>query len=107
MRAWHSSDGADFSEGCCPLEGCLHPCLPGTWRNEFFSQRNVTQGEELNKLVKEGTRGGPKGIRAGGVKRDKTEVVESGAVQSVRGTLAQSGDKEKKKSVKVLAPGEK
>jgi len=65
----------------------------------------------LGKLVKEGTRGGPKGLRAGSVKRDKTEVSESRAVESVRGTLvgtsAQIGERERRKSVKVVAPGEK
>jgi WD repeat-containing protein 24 len=111
MRAWHSSDGTAYSDGCCPLEGCLHPCLPGKWRSDFFAKRNAATNEELGKLVKEGTRGGPKGLRAGGVKRDKTEVSESRAVESVRealvGASAQTGERERRKSVKVVAPGEK
>jgi WD repeat-containing protein 24 len=111
MRAWHSSEGATYSDGCCPLEGCLHPCLPGKARSDFFAKRNAAASEELGKLVKESTRGGPKGLRAGGVKRDKTEVSESRAVESVRGALAgtstQVGERERRKSVKVVAPGEK
>lgn len=111
MQAWHSSDGSTYSDGCCPLEGCLHPCLPGKGRADFFALRNMVRGEELGKLVKESSRGGANGLRAGGVKRDKTEVSESRAVESVRGALAgttaQTGERERRKSVKVLAPGEK
>lgn len=110
MKAWHSSDGTTYSDGCCPLEGCLHPCLPGKGRSDFFAQRNAAISEELGKLVKESTQGGPKGLRAGGVKRDKMEVGESRAVESVRGALvgtsAQIGERERRKSVKVVAPGE-
>lgn len=111
MRAWHSADGTKFSDGYCPLDGCLHPCLPGRGRSEFLAQRDIAKSEELGKLVKESTRGGPKGLRAGGVKRDKTEVSESKAVESVRVALAggpaQMVDRERRKSVKVVAPGEK
>jgi hypothetical protein len=111
MRAWHSSDGTTYSDGCCPSEGCLHPCLPGKGRYDFFAQRSAAKSEELGKLVKESTQGGPKGLRAGGVKRDKTEVSESRAVESVRGALvgtsAQIGERERRKSVKVVAPGER
>jgi WD40 repeat protein len=110
MRMWHSSEGADFSDGCCPAEGCLHACLPGKLRDEYKAQRDDDKREELSKLVKENTRGGPKGIRSGAVKRDKEEVKESSAVESVRGALAgastSSGERERKKSVKVVAPGE-
>jgi hypothetical protein len=85
--------------------------LPGKARSDFFAKRNAAASEELGKLVKESTRGGPKGLRAGGVKRDKTEVSESRAVESVRGALAgtstQVGERERRKSVKVVAPGEK
>ena len=111
MRAWHSYDGTTYSDGYCPLEGCLHPCLPGKGRSDFFAQRNAATNEELEKYVKESTRGGANGLRAGVVKRDKTEVGESRAVESVRGALVgssvQTGERERRKSVKVLAPGEK
>ncbi|KAI1771969.1 hypothetical protein F4818DRAFT_184600 [Hypoxylon cercidicola] len=41
------------SDGCCPLDGCGHACLPGRWRNETSAARN----EELGRAVREQTRG--------------------------------------------------
>lgn len=42
-----------LSDGCCPLDGCGHACLPGRWRNELLSART----EELGRVVREQTRG--------------------------------------------------
>ncbi|KAI4869698.1 hypothetical protein F4820DRAFT_364217 [Hypoxylon rubiginosum] len=41
------------SDGCCPLDGCGHACLPGRWRNETSAART----EELGRAVREQTRG--------------------------------------------------
>jgi hypothetical protein len=89
--------------------------LPGTWREEFNAVKKERNSEELGKMVREGTRGA-KGLRSGpsasggGVKRDERVVGESKAVESVRGALVTGPpiglERERKKSVKVVAPGE-
>ncbi|KFY24893.1 hypothetical protein V493_04975 [Pseudogymnoascus sp. VKM F-4281 (FW-2241)] len=108
LRAWHSGpptlEGTDASDGCCPMEGCLHPCLPGRWRDEWMVGKAVVRDDELSKLVKEGTRGKRASI-SGLVRRDDKEIRISRAVEQVRGTLG-SGGVDRKKSVKVVAPGE-
>ncbi|KAK7935980.1 hypothetical protein PG985_001475 [Apiospora marii] len=43
-----------YSDGCCPLDGCGHACLPGKWRNET----NIGKAEELGRAVREQTRAG-------------------------------------------------
>ncbi|KAK8856013.1 WD domain-containing protein [Apiospora arundinis] len=43
-----------YSDGCCPLDGCGHACLPGKWRNET----NIGKAEELGRVVREQTRAG-------------------------------------------------
>ncbi|OBT51385.1 hypothetical protein VE04_08675 [Pseudogymnoascus sp. 24MN13] len=109
LRAWHSGpptlEGSDASDGCCPMEGCLHPCLPGRWRDEWMVGKAVVRDTELSKLVKEGTRGKRASI-SGLVRRDDKEIRISRAVEQVRGTLGSGGAVDKKKSVKVVAPGE-
>jgi len=63
--------------------------------------------DELSKLVKEGTRGKRASI-SGLVRRDDKEIRISRAVEQVRGTLGPggAGAVDRKKSVKVVAPGE-
>ncbi|KAM4068020.1 WD repeat-containing protein [Hirsutella rhossiliensis] len=34
-----SSPAAKFSDGCCPLDGCGHACLPGKYRGETMTAR--------------------------------------------------------------------
>jgi len=116
MRAWHAGppalEGSEASDGCCPVEGCLHACLPGRWRDEWMAERAAGRSEELGRLVREGTRarggaGAGEGARA--VRRDEREVAVSRAVEQVRGALGGVGGgaaAERKKSVKVVAPGE-
>ncbi|KAI5865820.1 hypothetical protein GGS23DRAFT_356386 [Durotheca rogersii] len=102
------------SDGCCPLDGCGHACLPGRWRNESTAART----EELGRVVREQTRGSipVTGIRKNGggnkdrngrtgsgnsninststsmastpVRGDAIEVPQSRAVESVRETLS-------------------
>ena len=42
-------DPSEFSDGCCPVDGCGHACLPGRWRNETAAQRT----EEVSRAVRE------------------------------------------------------
>ncbi|KAI0599801.1 WD domain-containing protein [Biscogniauxia sp. FL1348] len=93
------------SDGCCPLDGCGHACLPGRWRDE----NNTARSEELGRAVREQTRGTVLGLNSGGSKQkatpvsrdasvaptpagsvrgDSLEVPQSRAVESVRGTLS-------------------
>ncbi|KAL2128264.1 hypothetical protein VTI74DRAFT_9436 [Chaetomium olivicolor] len=64
LQAWHSTlesgnyahledaPGGESSDGCCPLDGCGHSCLP--------SRRGVdtglTRAEEVSRVVREATR---------------------------------------------------
>ncbi|KAL2063676.1 hypothetical protein VTL71DRAFT_5481 [Oculimacula yallundae] len=117
MQAWHA--GAEFEEGdkhsggCCPLEGCLHPCLPGKWREQRVEDRNAIRARELDLLVKENTRPGSRAVggRAGmPIRRDGREVKQSSAVEGVRVALGINGMSggsaglERKKSVRLIAP---
>ncbi|KAI9737672.1 MAG: SEA (Seh1-associated) complex subunit [Claussenomyces sp. TS43310] len=104
MQAWHSVEDSDLNDGCCPLEGCLHPCLPGKWREEWMTGKKEMRDEEMHRNVKKST----KVIGAGSVsvRRDDREIGESRAVESVRGSLSAGAGLDRKKSVKVVAPGE-
>lgn len=107
MAAWHAGpkyeEGTTYSGGCCPLEGCLHPCLPGTWRDLQAAEKAAKKQRELDLLVRENSRQGSG--RGRGVRRDVREVNQSKAVEGVRAALG-LGALERKKSVKVVAPGE-
>jgi WD40 repeat protein len=107
MNAWHAGpegeEGTKYSGGCCPLEGCLHPCLPGTWREKRVEEKEVAKQKELDMLVRESSRQSSKGR---GVRRDTKEVTQSKAVEGVRVALGLGGGLDRKKSVKVIAPGE-
>jgi WD40 repeat protein len=107
MAAWHAGpeceEGTKYSGGCCPLEGCLHACLPGTWREQRAEERKVLKQKELDVLIKENARQGSSKGRS--VRRDAKEVTQSKAVEGVRVALG-IGGLERKKSVKVVAPGE-
>jgi hypothetical protein len=68
----------------------------------------VVRNDELSKLVKEGTRGKRASVSSL-VRRDDKEVRISRAAEQVRGTLGPGGAgglADRKKSVKVVAPGE-
>jgi len=124
MQAWHSGpefgEGDECSKGCCPLEGCLHPCLPGKWREKRVEEKKATRAKEMDLLVKENSRqGSGRGAIGGGrgqglVRRDNREVNQSKAVEGVRVALSTSNltggsgssGLERKKSVKLVAPGE-
>jgi WD repeat-containing protein 24 len=116
MQAWHSGpeyfEGEKYSGGCCPLEGCLHACLPGRWRQKRAEEKAAIKSKELEGLVRENSRGSVgRGTGRGlGVRRDAREVNQSKAVEGVRvalsGGVNVGGGVERKKSVKLVAPGE-
>ncbi|KAH8905778.1 hypothetical protein BR93DRAFT_928355 [Coniochaeta sp. PMI_546] len=106
-------DAAEFSDGCCPVDGCGHACLPGRWRMETAAART----EEVSRAVREvnrataagkspsavglspsafGSTGSEHHRRANtfsdfGVRGDTHEAVQSRAVESVREALASEG----------------
>ncbi|KAF4505694.1 hypothetical protein G6O67_007614 [Ophiocordyceps sinensis] len=47
-----SSAAAKFSDGCCPLDGCGHACLPGKYRGETM----VARADELGRAALEAAR---------------------------------------------------
>lgn len=121
----------EFSDGCCPLDGCGHACLPGRGRMEAAAART----EEVSRAVREVTRAGAgaKGFGHGasgslgigsvsgngsgegdhhrrantfsefGVRGDLHEVLQSRAVESVRETLAVEGSSSRDVSGKALS----
>ncbi|KAK4135911.1 hypothetical protein BT67DRAFT_400352 [Trichocladium antarcticum] len=67
LQSWHAAlepanhcpphledpPGAESSDGCCPLDGCGHACLPGgRWRAESA----VATTDEVSRVVREATR---------------------------------------------------
>ena len=66
------------------------------------AEKKAAKQRELDTLVRENSR---QGSRGRGVRRDAKEVNQSKAVEGVRVTLG-IGGLERKKSVKVVAPGE-
>ncbi|KAH8679973.1 hypothetical protein BGZ60DRAFT_467945 [Tricladium varicosporioides] len=125
MQAWHagseSHEGDIHSGGSCPLEGCVHPCLPGKWREHLREEEDLAKSRKLESLVRENTRAaagvGPGSVGTGrgqgfrgaakSVIKDNREVNQSKAVEGVRVALGVGGPSlERKKSVKLVAPGE-
>jgi hypothetical protein len=80
--------------------------LPGVWRDRRAEEKKVAKARELELLVKENARNSSGAGRCG-VRRDNREVAQSKAVEGVRVALGLNvGGLERKKSVKVVAPGE-
>jgi hypothetical protein len=67
LQSWHAAlestnycssylddpPGAESSDGCCPLDGCGHACLPGgRWRAES----SVARTDEVSRVLREATR---------------------------------------------------
>ncbi|KAI9821043.1 MAG: SEA (Seh1-associated) complex subunit [Pycnora praestabilis] len=77
----------DWSQGGCPLEGCLHDCVKGTRRQERL--------RELDRRK-------PKGL----AKRDSWVVGESKAVEKVRGALGGANVPSSERRVRLKAPTE-
>ncbi|EQB58939.1 hypothetical protein CGLO_00755 [Colletotrichum gloeosporioides Cg-14] len=132
LQSWHapSDDGSsryELSDGCCPLDGCGHACLPGKWGDE----KSAARADEVGRAAVEKARLGGVGGGGGGsvagskpqspviqpnVRGDKDEVPQSRAVESVREALAgppgagilssspgtRQGERERRKSVKFV-----
>ncbi|TVY76070.1 putative WD repeat-containing protein [Lachnellula suecica] len=105
MQAWHAgaeySEGEKHSGGSCPLEGCLHPCLSGAWRDRKAEEKKAAVDREMHIAVRNGQRVGPRNVR-----RDQREVTQSKAVEGVRVALGVGAGLVRQKSVKLVAPGE-
>ncbi|KAF6802232.1 WD repeat-containing protein [Colletotrichum sojae] len=93
LAEWHApSDGTyQVSEGCCPLDGCGHACLPGKWRDEKAAQRAEDVSRAAVEKAQQHLSGSSKPqspvIPPRGVHSDIAEVAQSRAVESVRGEL--------------------
>ncbi|KAK2731732.1 WD repeat-containing protein [Colletotrichum kahawae] len=133
LQSWPapSDDGSNRyepSDGCCPLDGCGHACLPGKWGDE----KSAARADEVGRAAVEKARLGGVGGGGGGsvagskpqspviqpnVRGDKDEVPQSRAVESVREALAggqpgagilssspgtRQGERERRKSVKFV-----
>lgn len=84
LQAWHAQDGALFSGGQCPVEGCGHACIPGDYQNKLNQEAETRMKAELERQVRENSRS-LSNTRT--VRRDSEEVGASNAVESVRGAL--------------------
>lgn len=106
-----------FSDGCCPVDGCGHACLPGRWRMEMAAARTEEvsrAAREVNRAAAAAAAGAKRSPSAGmspppagtagsehhrrantfsdfGVRGDAHEAVPSRAVETVRETLAAEG----------------
>ncbi|KAF5662756.1 hypothetical protein FHETE_7862 [Fusarium heterosporum] len=130
LQAWHapidapdSGSTASFSDGCCPLDGCGHACLPGRYRGETTTAR----ADEIGRATVEKTRArdergasssrrsSPRAAMDRSVKSDGNDIPQSRAVGMARdalnkgsgGILSSSpgravvtGERERRKSVK-------
>lgn len=130
LQAWHasigiqeSSNSATFSDGCCPLDGCGHACLPGRYRGETTTAR----ADEIGRATVEKTRirddrapsnsrrssprpGTDRSVksdgndvpqsRAVGMARDALNKTSGGILSSSPGRAVVTGERERRKSVK-------
>ncbi|CAK7214833.1 SEA (Seh1-associated) complex subunit [Sporothrix eucalyptigena] len=72
--------GTEYSDGCCPLDGCGHACLPGQWRTETITQRS----DETSRGAMEADTD----ALAERIRPDTSEAAPSRAVDMVRESLA-------------------
>lgn len=130
LQAWHapidmpeSGASATFSDGCCPLDGCGHACLPGRYRGETTTAR----ADEIGRATVEKTRarddrapsssrrssprpGTDRSVksdgndipqsRAVGMARDALNKNSGGILSSSPGRAVATGERERRKSVK-------
>lgn len=116
LQTWHApvtrpdvNAPSTFSDGCCPLDGCGHACLPGKYRGETSTARS----DELGRVAVEksrsrderkagGSRSGSRrssprggGGSSGGpdrtIRSDGNDVPQSRAVGVAREALNKSG----------------
>ncbi|KAI6246633.1 GATOR complex protein [Erysiphe necator] len=57
MLKWHAPSklgdemGTLHSNGVCPVVGCIHPCLSGSWRDELIREREAIAERKLAKKL--------------------------------------------------------
>ncbi|KAF5021118.1 hypothetical protein F66182_6818 [Fusarium sp. NRRL 66182] len=130
LQTWHapldspdSGSSATFSDGCCPLDGCGHACLPGRYRGETSTARADEIGratvEKTRSRDERGTsnsrRSSPRPVMDRTVKSDGNDILQSRAVGMARdalnkgsggilssspGRVVATGERERRKSVK-------
>lgn len=111
LQLWHetpeSSDhqyqdreSEKYSDGCCPLDGCGHACLPGKYRGETTTARSgstaaaaaaAAQRAHANNAAATPRRTSGKNRATASVKADVNEAVQSKAVGIARDALSKSG----------------
>ncbi|KAL7808015.1 hypothetical protein V8C26DRAFT_414055 [Trichoderma gracile] len=119
MQTWHAalspseatSTSTVYSDGCCPVDGCGHACLPGKYRGETAAARAeelgraaVDSGRMRDELSRTSTSrrsspgrgggGGPSSSSMGvdrSIKSDANDVPQSKAVGVAREALNKSG----------------
>lgn len=94
LAAWHAAlesslsdyvgpladaPGAESSDGCCPLDGCGHACLPGRWRTETVATTTRTE-EVVSRIVREATRAAAMGAKAAAAAAAAAATGAEGAV---------------------------
>lgn len=135
LQAWHaplgspdSSNGSTtFSDGCCPLDGCGHACLPGKYRAETTTARSDELGRATveksrareDRANSSSRRSSPRPGLDRAVRSDTNDIPQSRAVGMARealnkgsgGILSSSpnrplvtGERERRKSVKFAGP---
>ncbi|KAL7949641.1 hypothetical protein V8C42DRAFT_311509 [Trichoderma barbatum] len=138
MQTWHAalrpseatSSSTVYSDGCCPVDGCGHACLPGKYRGETATARAdelgraaVDSGRMRDELARANTsrrsspgRAGPSSMGIDrSIKSDANDVPQSKAVGMARealnkgsggilssspGRATMTGERERRKSVK-------
>lgn len=92
LAVWHApSQGSGwdkFSDGCCPLDGCGHACLPGKYRAEVAASRSeaVAAAAQSTRSALNSGYSTPRG----GVRSDAHDVPQSRAVGMAREMVGSS-----------------
>lgn len=138
MQTWHAALGPSeatssstvYSDGCCPVDGCGHACLPGKYRGETATARAdelgraaIDSGRMRDEFARASTsrrsspgRAGPSSMSVDrSIKNDANDVPQSKAVGMARealnkggggilssspGRATMTGERERRKSVK-------
>ncbi|CCU74801.1 WD repeat protein [Blumeria hordei DH14] len=90
MQEWHATLDPDnypdsfYSNGGCPVVGCLHACLAGSWRDELACERKFSRERERNATVSDSLFTGGTRLTSGGsgstVVRSRRDTIHNFAV---------------------------
>ncbi|KOS21667.1 WD repeat-containing protein 24 [Escovopsis weberi] len=123
LQTWHAPTRAGdtpsmYSDGCCPLDGCGHACLPGKYRVETTSARAAADSSRIRDEIRAPASRRPSPARML-ISGDANEVPQSKAVGMAREALSSKGtggilssspgrsalpERERRKSVKFAKP---